>query len=229
MDTTREEQLMKENINLAKYIGNKIKNYRESFGLTQDQLAEKLDTTKQTVSRWEIGQRSPKQNSMFMLSNLFNVSMDDFYPIEENMNSEMVDIPLYGSVAAGALAEVEGVTPDVSEYIQIPIQVLGKYANDKGLFAMHVNGVSMDKIIPHGSYVIAKKQPQTDFKDGDLVIFSHDNGYSLKRFLPHAIDGSILFKSESNDNRIKDIVVPFETCNDLKIHARVIWYSITLD
>ncbi len=36
-----------------------IKEQRKRFGLTQEQLAQMLDVTKSTVSRWEKGIRSP--------------------------------------------------------------------------------------------------------------------------------------------------------------------------
>lgn len=40
-------------MDLKKYIGNQIKVFRKSTGLTQDELAQKLNTTKQTISRYE--------------------------------------------------------------------------------------------------------------------------------------------------------------------------------
>ncbi|EAC5076542.1 XRE family transcriptional regulator, partial [Listeria monocytogenes] len=38
---------------LNKFVGNKIKQYREERGLNQEALAEKLHTTRQTISRYE--------------------------------------------------------------------------------------------------------------------------------------------------------------------------------
>lgn len=42
---------------ISRYVGNKIKTLRESKDMTQDQLAEMLDTTRQSISRYEIGER----------------------------------------------------------------------------------------------------------------------------------------------------------------------------
>lgn len=36
-------------------IGNKIKEYRKKSGMTQEQLASRLNVTFQTVSKWETG------------------------------------------------------------------------------------------------------------------------------------------------------------------------------
>lgn len=63
-----------------KFVGAKIKEYRESRGWTQDQLAEKLNTTRQTVSRYESGARKTNQDVLFDLSVIFNVKVDDFFP-----------------------------------------------------------------------------------------------------------------------------------------------------
>ena len=40
---------------LSVYIGNKIKYYREQMGMTQEDLAKKLKTTRQSISRYENG------------------------------------------------------------------------------------------------------------------------------------------------------------------------------
>ena len=42
-------------------IGNKINQLRKLSGMTQEQLAEKLNVSRQTISKWESGSSSPKQ------------------------------------------------------------------------------------------------------------------------------------------------------------------------
>lgn len=67
-------------MDLKKYIGNQIKVFRKSTGLTQDELAQKLNTTKQTISRYEKGDRKANQDMLFSLCDIFGVSIDDFFP-----------------------------------------------------------------------------------------------------------------------------------------------------
>jgi len=139
-------------------------------------------------------------------------------------------LPLYGSIAAGALSTVEPVTKNNIEYIQLPKSALGKYANCRNLFALKVNGESMNKVIPNGSYVACKPIDTIDeLKDDDIVIFSHDNEYSMKRFRRDEENRLLIFSPESTYRKYHDIVVPYDTVNDLKIYAKVIWYSVTLD
>lgn len=57
-------------------VGNQIKKYRQSIKLTQEELAEKIYVTRQTVSNWENGKNYPDLNSLIMLCNLFNISLD---------------------------------------------------------------------------------------------------------------------------------------------------------
>jgi len=74
---------------LKKHIGMKIKEFREKRGMSQEKLADLLDTTKQTVSRYERGERQANQDILFQLSDIFNVSIDDFFPTNEKRDSEL--------------------------------------------------------------------------------------------------------------------------------------------
>ena len=68
-------------MDLKKYIGNQIKTFRKSAGFTQDELAKRLNTTKQTISRYEKGERKANQDMLFKLCDIFDISIDDFFPI----------------------------------------------------------------------------------------------------------------------------------------------------
>ena len=68
-------------MDLKEYIGNQIRIFRKSAGFTQDELAKRLNTTKQTISRYEKGERKANQDMLFKLCNIFDVSIDDFFPV----------------------------------------------------------------------------------------------------------------------------------------------------
>lgn len=65
---------------LRTYIGNQIKQLRKQYNMTQEDLAEKLGTTKQSVSRYENGVRKANQDVLFELCRIFDVKIDDFFP-----------------------------------------------------------------------------------------------------------------------------------------------------
>ncbi|WP_438835644.1 S24 family peptidase [Streptococcus pluranimalium] len=65
---------------LKEYVGNQIKSFRKSKKMTQSELAKLLDTTKQTISRYEKGERKANQDMLFKLCDIFSVTIDDFFP-----------------------------------------------------------------------------------------------------------------------------------------------------
>ena len=58
-------------------IGSNIQSRRKMVGLTQEQLAERLGVSRQTVSKWETGGGSPNLDSLQAVARLFDVSVDD--------------------------------------------------------------------------------------------------------------------------------------------------------
>ena len=58
-------------------IGNKIMELRKKNGLSQEDLAEKVGVTRQTISKWELGETSPDLKQAKELSKIFNVSLDE--------------------------------------------------------------------------------------------------------------------------------------------------------
>jgi len=57
-------------------IGQKIQTYRVKIGLSQEKLAEKLDVSRQAVSKWEMGQSLPEIDKIVALSKLFEITTD---------------------------------------------------------------------------------------------------------------------------------------------------------
>lgn len=56
--------------------GMKISNLRKSEGITQEELAEKLGTTRQAVSKWESDQSIPDVSNLVKISELFGCTTD---------------------------------------------------------------------------------------------------------------------------------------------------------
>ena len=58
-------------------FGKKIKHYRSEKGLSQDNLAERIFVSRQTISNWENDKSYPDINSILLLSEVFEISIDD--------------------------------------------------------------------------------------------------------------------------------------------------------
>lgn len=55
----------------------KLSSLRKQHGLTQTELAEKLNVSRQAISRWEVGAAVPSIENLKTLSDLYGVSVDD--------------------------------------------------------------------------------------------------------------------------------------------------------
>jgi len=58
-------------------LGDNIRKYRKLNNMSQDELAEKLNVTRQSISLWETGQTQPSLENIVALAKLFKVSTDE--------------------------------------------------------------------------------------------------------------------------------------------------------
>ncbi len=58
-------------------LGGQIKRYRTRLGLSQEELADRIFVTRQSVSNWENGRTYPDLQSLLRLSDLFGRSLDE--------------------------------------------------------------------------------------------------------------------------------------------------------
>ena len=58
-------------------LGNKILELRKQEKLSQEQLAEKMNVTRQTISKWELNETTPDIKQAKELSKIFKVSLDE--------------------------------------------------------------------------------------------------------------------------------------------------------
>lgn len=74
-------------------LGTQIKKHRSELHLSQEELAEKVFVSRQTISNWENDKNYPDINSLLLLSEVFGVSLDylvkgDIETMKEQINSE---------------------------------------------------------------------------------------------------------------------------------------------
>lgn len=76
-------------------LGNKIKYYRGEKEFSQEELAERVYVSRQTISNWENNKSYPDINSIVLLSEVFEISIDnlikgDVEQMKKEINSEEV-------------------------------------------------------------------------------------------------------------------------------------------
>lgn len=84
-------------------LPDKIVGLRKSNGMSQEDLAEKLDVSRQAISRWESGAAMPDANNILQLSKLFGVTTD--YLLNDDYQSDN-DLPKVKEVQNDNLGQI---------------------------------------------------------------------------------------------------------------------------
>lgn len=85
-------------------VNMRIKEYRSEMQLSQEELAEKIFVSRQTISNWETGKNYPDIHSLLLLSSLFNTSLDQLIKGDvEIMKKEIKEVEIkklnrYGTI-----------------------------------------------------------------------------------------------------------------------------------
>ena len=81
-------------------IGSKIQEYRQKSGLTQEALAEKLAVSRQSISKWELGQTLPEVDKILAMSRLFSITTDELLNVNIPSPKTMAqdDLLRFGSI-----------------------------------------------------------------------------------------------------------------------------------
>jgi len=134
-----------------------LRNKRQELGLTQTQLAERLKTTRMTITRYECGTHQIPGSVEVALAHL----------------AQSRHIPLAGIVAAGD--PIEPVLQ--AERVEVPASML----RGEGTFALKIKGTSMqdDGILPDDVVVVHKQETA---RNGQTVIALMNGEATIKRY-----------------------------------------------
>ena len=64
---------------------------RKQHNLSQEKVAEKLKVARQTVSKWELGETTPEMDKLIMISELYNITLDEL--VKEEKQEKIVNEP----------------------------------------------------------------------------------------------------------------------------------------
>ena len=67
-------------------FNNRLYQLRKQKGLSQEELANRLNVSRQTVSKWEVGDSTPEMEKLVAISDLFDVSLDALVMGKEEKN-----------------------------------------------------------------------------------------------------------------------------------------------
>ena len=170
-------------------IGERIKQLREANSLTQEELAKRLETSKQTIYKYEnqIITNIPSDKieilaKIFKVSPVYLMGWDETNE-ESPPKKKGVKIPVLGRVAAGVPIEM---IEDILDYEEITEDMAkhGEY------FALKIQGDSMTPRIWNNDVVIVRQQD--DAENGDIVIAAINGDDAVCKRLQKYNDGIAL-------------------------------------
>lgn len=173
-------------------LGKRIQSLRKQRNMTQEQLAEKLNITRQAVSSWESDKNQPDIETIVKLADLFHVTVDHlvrekpFQVVQTDVKSQKNDsvssIPLMiltsifmAVVLIMICCLCSSVTSvQYNEYTDYGLERI--FQPDDELISdmdwkLHLNGFKEQSMLAEGYIVL---QDTVDFEDGSLVIIYED-------------------------------------------------------
>lgn len=222
-------------MNELKKIGERIKQARLKIGFSQEELAFKVGfASRSSVSKIEKGERDIPRLKLIEIAKALNVSIGQLLDTSEVIPVTNIDSHMHyflnASISAGYPLTVDSVgkLPTVS----IPDIFLGKYAKNKHILIMRVNGDSMNKIIPNGSYIAVKTNIDVlSVSNGDIVVANvegADNGYTIKHIYKDDTNNRIILRPNSTNPIHTDIIISSAESQRLYIVGKVVAYNVLL-
>lgn len=196
------------------YFAQYLKTLRKARGWSQEKLAQKLDTSKQVISRYERGERTPKISVAAKYAEILGVSLNDLTGevLPENITPisslEHHSVPVIGEVAAGE--------PILAEQ-QYDVYVNAPFNAD---FALIIKGDSMNPTYLEGDVVYIKQQPDIDY-DGQIAVVLLDDSATVKHVIKQE-NGLLLL---SDNPAWKPMFKPFNEYNTVRILGKVCGYT----
>lgn len=171
-------------------FADKLKLYRNDTNLTLEEMAHMLGTTKQVLSRYERGERTPKISTVQEYARRMGVAIEDLIDNNRSLRSGhyridygVTVIPVYNSVPAGIPIEA---IDDYEDTEEIPTKWC---EGGKEFFGVHVKGDSMYPKYMEGDTIIVRKQ-ETCESGNDCIVYVNGYEATLKQ-IKIAENGSI--------------------------------------
>lgn len=207
-------------------VSYKIAEARVAKGWTQADLAKRIGTTQQQIARYESGSNDVKSSVLIKMSAAMGVTISYLLGLEsEKIDSSpdsFVDVPLYGSIAAGKPMEmvaVEGSHP-------IPTKVREKYPDS---FLLKVEGDSMNRVLPNGCYALVDPRQTADCNGAPYAVCVNGYDATIKRV--RKLNNGFELVPDSNDPTYEKKTYNYNEpdTDTITVIGRVVYYVLPFD
>ena len=107
-------------------LGDNIRKYRKLNNMSQDDLAEKLNVTRQSISLWENGQTQPTIENIIAIAEVFGVATDDILKTKTTIEN---DDNTVDNALPNALYPIEFSINAVEDWADFTDQATGEIVN----------------------------------------------------------------------------------------------------
>lgn len=197
-------------------FGEKLRSLRTKAGLTQLDIAEKLDVSAAAIGAWENGRAKPRLTKLGQLAELLGTSAADLMgedATEAAIKGTSRMVPLLGYAHMGDF-EDEG---DLCDEVEVPAAVAD--AHPRG-FMVHAQGGCMDNRFPHDALLLV--DPDMEPVNGQPVLAETEDHGAVVRLYTRGTS-TVMLTADSHSGSYDDIVAgPGDSPVTCK--GRVVWY-----
>lgn len=137
-------------------LGNNFFNARKKQGLSQEEVAEKLGVSRQTISKWELDETLPDINQSKKLAAAFKVSLDELIEFDPDLN------------------DIKEVIAKTSEEKQQAIDWTNVWAEKYPVLAKYQQDVRLDDYIPQIADMLRRLKKDYGYNDQDAFLVFKD-------------------------------------------------------
>lgn len=201
-------------------FGEKLRSLRIKAGLTQLDIADKLDVSAAAIGAWENGRAKPRLTKLGQLAELLGTSAADLMgetPEHVRPNgAQYVTLPVLVAGHAGEFTDEFG--PD--EVADVPISVLER-VNDPDAYLMRVRGSCMNRRFADGENALLS--PRCEPRNGDAVAAEYNGEMILRSYYRGA--STLVLSPDSYEDGYTDIVFDDPENASVSFRGVVKWHQ----
>lgn len=197
-------------------FGEKLRSLRMKAGLTQLDIAEKLDVSAAAIGAWENGRAKPRLTKLGQLAELLGTSAADLMgedATEAAISGTSRMVPLLGFAHMGEPCD-EG---NLADEVEVPASIAD--AHPRG-FMVHAQGGCMDNRFPHDALLLV--DPDMEPVNGQPVLAeTSDYGAVVRNYTRGR--STVMLTADSHSGEYDDILAgPGD--EPVVCKGRVVWY-----
>lgn len=197
-------------------FGEKLRSLRTKAGLTQLDIAEKLDVSAAAIGAWENGRAKPRLTKLGQLAELLGTSAADLMgedASEAAISGASRMVPLLGFAHMGEPCD-EG---NLADEVEVPASIAE--AHPRG-FMVHAQGGCMDNRFPHDALLLV--DPDMEPVNGQPVLAeTSDYGAVVRNYTRGR--STVMLTADSHSGEYDDILAGPDDA-PVVCKGRVVWY-----